>query len=84
VLSDDADAWVRGEVYELPDARRSLELLDEYEGCGPNDPKPHRFERVATEARLDSGEQVRTWIYVFRDSTDGAPRIGSGDWLAGS
>jgi gamma-glutamylcyclotransferase (GGCT)/AIG2-like uncharacterized protein YtfP len=81
VLADQGDSWIRGELYRMHEPDRLLVLLDDYEGCGPSDPNPHRFERVATDVRLDSGEQVRAWIYVFRDSTEGAPRIDSGDWL---
>jgi gamma-glutamylcyclotransferase (GGCT)/AIG2-like uncharacterized protein YtfP len=84
VLSEEGDQWIRGELYRLQGGERSLQALDEYEGCGPNDPRPHRFERVETEVRLDSGERVRSWIYVFRDPVEGAPRIDSGDWVGSS
>ena len=75
---------ILGEVYQLPDPGDALLAFDEYEGCGPRDPKPHRFERVSTDVRLDSGGKVRAWIYVLRDSVDGAERIESGDWVAPS
>jgi gamma-glutamylcyclotransferase (GGCT)/AIG2-like uncharacterized protein YtfP len=82
VLSENGDERIRGELYRMHDPTALLAQLDEYEGCGPNDPRPHRFERVATDVQLDGGERVRSWIYVFRDSTVQAPRIESGDWVA--
>src|ERR1700681_2342398 len=39
------DAWVSGEVCFLNEASSTLAALDAYEGCGPGDPPPHKFER---------------------------------------
>ena len=81
LLSDQQERWIQGELYRLHDAEQLLRVLDDYEGCGPNDPEPHRFARVAVEVRLDGGDRATAWIYVFRASTDGAALIESGDWL---
>ena len=80
VLSENEGAWVHGELYWLHDAPMMLAVLDDYEGCAPGDPEPHRFARVATEVVLDDGKLVESWIYVLRGSTEGATRIESGDW----
>jgi pyruvate carboxylase len=81
VLTTQEGAWIQGELYWLHDAPMMLAVLDDYEGCAPGDPEPHRFARVAVEVVLEDGAVVPSWIYVFRESTDGATRIESGDWM---
>lgn len=61
VPSTGAGSCVRGEVYALTAAARTLARLDEYERCGPNDPEPHEFERVEMEVLLESGAGVKAW-----------------------
>jgi gamma-glutamylcyclotransferase (GGCT)/AIG2-like uncharacterized protein YtfP len=77
-----APGVVRGELYLLLDPERTLALLDEYEGCGPADPEPHRFVRERAQVRPDRGGQVISWIYWYRGGTEGVARIESGDWAA--
>ena len=81
VLSEDGDSWIRGELYKMHDAAQLLAVLDDYEGCGPADPEPHRFARVDAQVRLHDGGDATAWIYVFRASTEDALRIDSGDWV---
>ena len=80
VLSGDPGAWVRGEVYALANPRETLSRLDDYEGCGPNSPKPHEFERVDESVVLDSGASARAWVYVYGGSTANKREIVSGDY----
>ena len=80
VLSGDPGSWVRGEVYALGNPRETLSRLDDYEGCGPNDPTPHEFERAEEIAVLDSGASDRAWVYVYRGSTANKREIVSGDY----
>lgn len=61
------DDWVSGEVYRLGETGEALARIDAYEGCGPEDPHPHEFERVQTEAILiDSGQLERVWVYLWK------------------
>jgi gamma-glutamylcyclotransferase (GGCT)/AIG2-like uncharacterized protein YtfP len=80
VCTDD-DAWVRGEVYLLNDPSSALPLLDSYEGCSPDDPLPHEFERKGVIVQLDSGRAVEAWAYIYSLETHGKARIASGDYL---
>lgn len=72
--------WVYGEVHTLEDPSEVLFQLDEYEGCGPNDPMPHAFERTVCDAMLEDGMVLQVWIYVYRASVSGRQEIGSGDY----
>ena len=76
----DRDAWVYGEVYELEDPDAALARLDDYEGCSPQDPEPHEFEREKLDAELETGEKTLTWVYVYKGSIEGRPELTSGDF----
>ena len=85
VLSRDPDRWVHGEVYALdrpsdtlPD---TLARLDDYEGCGPDDPEPHEFERVEQDIILESGARDKAWVYIYEGSTANMREILSGDYF---
>jgi gamma-glutamylcyclotransferase (GGCT)/AIG2-like uncharacterized protein YtfP len=80
VASTDPDAWIHGEVYALTHSEDTLLRLDAYEGCGPSDPKPHPYERVACDVTLESGVTTRAWVYLYRRSLAGVPEILSGDY----
>jgi gamma-glutamylcyclotransferase (GGCT)/AIG2-like uncharacterized protein YtfP len=80
VPSTGSGGCVHGEVFALDDAARTLARLDEYERCGPNDPKPHEFERVEVEVLLESGAAVNAWVYVYTGSTTDKQEILSGDY----
>lgn len=64
VPSDDANAWVAGEVYEVRPSSGIWDRLDRYEGCAAGTPEPHEFERVVRRVVLDSGEAVEAWVYL--------------------
>lgn len=57
VLSDQPNEWVPGELFQLEDPG-ILRALDEYEGS--------EFERPLVTVALDDGQELETWVYVFR------------------
>ena len=80
-LSPSAEDWVTGEVYLLSDPEATLRSLDAYEGCGPEDPEPHEYERVEACALLEDGRTMDVWAYVYQRSVAENRRIESGDFL---
>jgi gamma-glutamylcyclotransferase (GGCT)/AIG2-like uncharacterized protein YtfP len=56
---------VHGEVFRLKYAR-SFTWLDLYEGCGPDWPHPHEFERKMLPVRLLDGGEMLCWTYVYK------------------
>lgn len=80
VLTSEPDRWVQGEIYVLDRPSDTLSRLDDYEGCGPNDPEPHEFERVVKDIVLDTGARGKAWVYVYTGSTADLQEIGSGDY----
>ncbi|MBV8550092.1 MAG: gamma-glutamylcyclotransferase [Acidobacteriaceae bacterium] len=81
VPSKTGGEWVYGEVYRLSNAIEVYRVLDEYEGCGPNDPRPHEFRRSIMRAFLDSGTSVAATVYVYGHDVRNRKRIVSGDFL---
>lgn len=82
-VDSDAEAdRVTGEVYALPEEDAVLAALDHYEGCDPLSPRRSLFRRERHPVRLESGETVQAWVYLYNQELENRPRIPSGDWLA--
>ena len=77
VASDEASDLVHGEIYQLTSADL-FDLLDDYEACGPNTPKPHGYERQIADVRTDDDQVLQTNIYLYARSTDGLELISDG------
>jgi gamma-glutamylcyclotransferase (GGCT)/AIG2-like uncharacterized protein YtfP len=73
------DDWVTGDLYRLPRAREVLRALDRYEG-GPAPREQPRFCRVERPVWLACGVRRDAWLYLFRRTIVGRPRIASGDY----
>jgi gamma-glutamylcyclotransferase (GGCT)/AIG2-like uncharacterized protein YtfP len=58
VQSSDPAAWISGEVFQLNDPGKLLPILDEYEG--PD------YKRTRVLVELDSGKQLRAWMYLLK------------------
>ena len=73
-------SWVYGEIHTLNDPEETLARVDEYEGCSPDNPRPHEFERVEMDAELEDGTHVPAWVYVYKGEVEGKPEVKSGDY----
>lgn len=75
-----------GEVYELnsDNMAESWAALDEYEGCGPDDPRPHLYERRLIPIQLEDGRKVEAWTYTLTYLPGWAVPIPGGDYLTWS
>jgi gamma-glutamylcyclotransferase (GGCT)/AIG2-like uncharacterized protein YtfP len=74
---------VVGEVHRMADPDATLTVLDDYEGCGENDPHPHLFRREIAVATLESGVKVECAVYWYTRATHDKRRIPSGDYHQG-
>jgi gamma-glutamylcyclotransferase (GGCT)/AIG2-like uncharacterized protein YtfP len=81
-LSADSSEWVHGDVYSLINhPGRTFQTLDEYEGCGPTDMRPHEFERVVVPVLMDSDGWIDAYVYAYARDVSEKRRIESGDFL---
>jgi gamma-glutamylcyclotransferase (GGCT)/AIG2-like uncharacterized protein YtfP len=71
---------VHGEVLRLDDAESIFVWLDPYEGITPGHRRQGEYERVRRTERLQSGETLETWVYLYVADTAQLPRITSGRW----
>jgi gamma-glutamylcyclotransferase (GGCT)/AIG2-like uncharacterized protein YtfP len=73
---------VHGEIYALHNhLHYILRVLDEYEGCGPDDPQPTEFRRERVTIFLETGQEVSAWVYLYNRPTSELEVIPSGDYL---
>lgn len=77
----DAQARVRGEVYEMHDSTVVLHTLDEIEGYLPADRDASLYTRLPTPVTLDDGGVVEAWVYFYNAPLGTAQHIASGDYL---
>jgi gamma-glutamylcyclotransferase (GGCT)/AIG2-like uncharacterized protein YtfP len=58
-----------------------FDVLDDYEGLGENDPKPHLFNREAITIFLKNHTKIKAWVYLYNHSTVNLKRIISGNFI---
>jgi gamma-glutamylcyclotransferase (GGCT)/AIG2-like uncharacterized protein YtfP len=82
VGSEDRAEFVSGEVYRLPRAEMAFRVLDRYEGFDPSEPESNEFVRKETIVTMDSGREIRAWIYWLLRTRASGRRIQSGNYPA--
>ena len=80
VPSDDPKDVVHGEAYKLTCSDIVPSRLDDYEECGSVFPEPNEYIRRNEMVKLNSGEVITAWVYIFNRSTEGLQLIQSGDF----
>jgi gamma-glutamylcyclotransferase (GGCT)/AIG2-like uncharacterized protein YtfP len=83
-VESDSSERVVGELYKLAkqSAPDTLQLLDRYEKCGPDDQRPHQYTRVRVCVVQENGEEVDAWAYVLNRRPPEITRIAGGDYVA--
>lgn len=81
VPSHNSTDQVMGELYQLLQPDLLLPELDNYEECSPQFTPPHEYRRELQNIRLDNGNTVIAWVYVYNRNTDGLTLIQTGDFL---
>ena len=71
---------VWGQAFELPENPDVLSRLDEYEGFNPADLQHSEFVRTGCVATLETGMEIKLWVYVYNRDPGPAPRILDGDF----
>jgi gamma-glutamylcyclotransferase (GGCT)/AIG2-like uncharacterized protein YtfP len=80
VASDEASDVVHGELYELAAAEALFAVLDVYEGCSMDDPKPHEYVRVLGSVTTGA-KPLKAWIYLYNRPVDKLTLIASSRFL---
>ena len=80
IPSDDPSDLVYGELYLLNDTNNILPNLDDYEECSNKFPEPTLFKRIKDDVRLNNGDTVNAWIYIYNMPVDNLVQIKSGNF----
>ncbi len=75
-----AESTVKGELYELHDAQKVLEVLDTYEGFNPEDVSNSLFVRKEVDIESE-GQLWNAWVYLYNMPVNSHELIPSGDFL---
>lgn len=81
IVSDRADEWVRGDLYEMRGAHRLLARLDHYEGVEKGRKRLTEYQRVVVAIERDDGEVQQAWVYRYRLPINHFKRLITGDFL---
>ncbi|MDO7173323.1 gamma-glutamylcyclotransferase [Mariniflexile sp. AS56] len=81
ILSDNPNHRVHGHVFKILNAEKTFKVLDDYEGIGDTGEHANEYTRTLIEAKLDTQEPVKTWVYTYNNSTENLKQIGSGNYL---
>jgi gamma-glutamylcyclotransferase (GGCT)/AIG2-like uncharacterized protein YtfP len=76
------DGVVIGEVHDFDDdvLNQVIEVMDQIEGCDPNNPERGLYRREVVEAELENGDKVDVNIYIYNGVTYETSKISSGNW----
>lgn len=77
----DCDCRVRGEIYRLFNPQDLLPVLDRYEECTSDFPKPHEYRRQPTTVILDNTKPLSAWVYWFQRPVKTFRQVRSGDYF---
>ncbi len=81
IESENSQDRVLGELYQLTKPEVLLPLLDDYEECTADYPKPHEYSREAKELMSHELGLIKSWIYLYKHDTSKLEHIQSGDYL---
>lgn len=70
-----------GNIVILNEPEHSLQILDNYEGFGPEQSQPNLFIRKSLPVETINGA-IFCWVYLYNLPVGGFKQIISGDYLA--
>jgi gamma-glutamylcyclotransferase (GGCT)/AIG2-like uncharacterized protein YtfP len=76
----DSGEHVRGELYEVEDAKLATRILDRFEEYFPRRPHKSLFLRIVAPVTLEDGRTENAWVYVYNRDVDEATFIPGGDY----
>jgi gamma-glutamylcyclotransferase (GGCT)/AIG2-like uncharacterized protein YtfP len=83
VIGERCSDTVVGEVYALTSDQVAdmWQVLDRYEGCGPDDPGPHEYRRQVVRVILDNGDELDAWAYILATRPRTAVSVPGADYI---
>ena len=72
---------VHGELYKIRFPNELFSLLDEYEECSKNHPKPHEYTKKIIPVTSQSGQDFNAWAYIYNRQTGDKLKISSANYF---
>ena len=80
IPSNNPKHLIAGDIFHLPRPGRVLKMLDDYEECSANYPRPHEYKRLRQNVLLPGGGALSAWIYLYNLPVRSFELIPSGDY----
>lgn len=80
-LVEGGDGSVHGEALRLAHPEHTLRWLDAYEGIGAGTRDHDEYVRVERTIRLEAGQSVTAWVYLYQRDVTGKPEVAGGRWV---
>jgi len=80
VETGDPGDVAHGEAVALVNPSRTLSWLDAYEDIVPGDPNRSDYARLERSVRLEAGDMLSAWVYVFLGDVSRRRLIPAGRW----
>ena len=77
VYDASSDELVQGEVWQMNDPTKTIAMLDDYEEINAKNPE---YVRLKISAKLESGEIIDCWAYIYCQSAESLLSISGGDY----
>jgi len=81
ILSDHNLDRVYGSVFKINNPTEVFNVLDDYEGLGESNSKPHLFKRETITIFLENHTKIKAWVYLYNHSIGKLKRIISGNFI---
>ena len=79
ILTPQRDGYIYGDILEINDPEKVLQVIDDYEGFGADQQQPNEFVRVAAEVETEWG-LVICWVYTYNLPVGGLTLIENGKY----
>lgn len=80
VLSEDVTEKVYGHLFKILNNKKTFKILDDYEGISETAEYSDEYVRVLINTHLETGDQLKSWVYVYNHDISKLKRILSGDY----
>ncbi len=78
VPSSNPEDRVHGEAYRLRHPEKTLPVIDDYEGIGPQHEDPTEYVRCLRPIQIHGSDPVEAWTYLYQHPTDKLTLLPSG------
>ncbi|MCS3735845.1 gamma-glutamylcyclotransferase family protein [Mucilaginibacter dorajii] len=80
IIDANAQQYIHGSIYLMDNVENVLEIIDEYEGLGSDEPQPYEYTRRVVYIETNNGI-VACWVYLYNWDVHHFPEVSGGKYL---